>query len=147
MKYANVWKRFVASLLDGVILLIVSLVLNFALGVVLGGAEAAGGDEAAVTAAASLVALVGTVLNTVLGWLYYAIQESSPKQATIGKQAFGLVVTDLNGDKVSFVKASIRYFAKYISALILLIGYIMAFFTEKKQALHDMIAGTLILQK
>jgi len=147
MKYANVWKRFVASLLDGVILLIVSLVLNFALGVVLGGAGAAGGDEAAVTAAASLVALVGTVLNTVLGWLYYAIQESSPKQATIGKQAFGLVVTDLNGDKVSFVKASIRYFAKYISALILLIGYIMAFFTEKKQALHDMIAGTLILQK
>ncbi|NJL90703.1 MAG: RDD family protein [Coleofasciculaceae cyanobacterium SM2_1_6] len=51
------------------------------------------------------------------------------------------------GRPISFVKASIRHFSKILSALILMIGYIMAFFTEKKQALHDMIAGTLVLQK
>jgi uncharacterized RDD family membrane protein YckC len=66
---------------------------------------------------------------------------------TIGKQALKIVVTDLEGKRIDFVKATIRYFSKIISSLILLIGYIMAAFTEKKQALHDIIAGTLVLEK
>jgi uncharacterized RDD family membrane protein YckC len=139
MNYANVWKRFVASLIDGIVLYILQAGVGFVIGLVIGGAAGEEGAGAAI--------LVATVAGIVIGWLYYAFQESSPKQATIGKQAMGLVVTDINGEKISFVKASIRHFSKFLSSIILMIGYIMAFFTEKKQGLHDMIAGTLVLQK
>lgn len=137
MKYAGIGKRFLAAFIDGIILSIVGTIVNLIIAAVLGGGE---DGAVAVQAAGSLVGLL-------IGWAYYAIQESSPKQATIGKQAMGLVVTDIEGRPISFVKASIRHFSKILSALILMIGYIMAFFTERKQALHDMIAGTLVLQK
>lgn len=139
MNYANVGKRFLAFFIDGVIVYILNILVGIAIGLAIGGAA---GEEGAGTAA-GLAGAAGLIIN----WLYSAFQESSPKQATIGKQAMGLVVTDMNGERVSFAKATIRHFAKILSALILLIGYIMAFFTEKKQGLHDMIAGTLVLQK
>lgn len=75
------------------------------------------------------------------------MQESSPKQATLGKQALGIYVTDLDGNQITFLKATLRYFAKILSTLILFIGYIMVAFTEKRQGLHDMIAGTLVLKR
>jgi len=87
------------------------------------------------------------LIRTVLNWLYYALLESSAWQATLGKKALGLEVTDLEGRRISFGRATGRFFAKMISALILWIGFIMAGFTEKKQALHDMIAGTLVIRK
>jgi uncharacterized RDD family membrane protein YckC len=83
----------------------------------------------------------------ILNWLYYAIFESSSWQATLGKKALGLEVTDLAGNRISFGRATGRFFAKIISTLILFIGYIMAGFTEKKQALHDILAGTLVIRK
>jgi len=70
---------------------------------------------------------------------------SSGWQATVGKRALGMVVTGLDGRRISFARATGRHFAKYISALILFIGFIMAAFTAKKQALHDMIAETLVI--
>ena len=73
--------------------------------------------------------------------------ESSVNQGTIGKMALNLKVTDLNGERISFGRATGRFFAKYISSITLLIGYIMAAFTERKQALHDMIAGTYVIKK
>ncbi|SRR6266851_3543753 len=76
--------------------------------------------------------------------IYEAVMESSPRQATLGKMAFGLTVTDVNGNRISFARATGRHFAKYISSLIFLVGYIIAGFTARKQALHDMIAGTLV---
>jgi uncharacterized RDD family membrane protein YckC len=82
-----------------------------------------------------------------LNRLYYALLESSTWQGTLGKRALGLEVTDLEGRRISFGRATGRFFAKIISALILWIGFIMAGFTEKKQALHDMIAGTLVIRK
>jgi uncharacterized RDD family membrane protein YckC len=72
--------------------------------------------------------------------------ESSSRQATVGKMTLGLKVTDLAGRRISFARASGRYFAKYVSSMTLLIGYIMAGFTERKQALHDIIAGTLVIR-
>jgi uncharacterized RDD family membrane protein YckC len=82
------------------------------------------------------------------GWLYHALLESSEWQATAGKKALGLAVTDLSGDKISFGRASGRYFGKMISNMIPLgVGFILAGVTEKKQALHDMIAGCLVLRK
>ncbi len=83
----------------------------------------------------------------VLWWLYFAIMESSAWQATLGKKALGLYVTDYDGRKISFARATGRHFAKILSTLILFIGYMMAGFTARKQALHDMIAGCLVLKK
>jgi uncharacterized RDD family membrane protein YckC len=88
------------------------------------------------------------VVVLVLSWLYFAGMESSEHQGTLGKMALGLVVTDMNGLRISFARASGRFFAKIITGLVpLYIGYIMAGFTEKKQALHDMIASCLVLRK
>ena len=81
-------------------------------------------------------------------WLYFALMESSARQATIGKIALGLYVTDLQGRRLSFGRATGRFFAKIITGLVpFFIGYIMAGFTARKQALHDMIAGCLVLKR
>jgi uncharacterized RDD family membrane protein YckC len=79
-------------------------------------------------------------------WLYFATFESSPWQATPGKKVLGLRVTDLEGRRISFIRASLRHFGKLISSLLLGIGFVFAGFTEKKQALHDMLAGCLVLR-
>ncbi len=78
-------------------------------------------------------------------WLYYALQESSPCQATFGKRILGLRVADMDGQQIGFVRASARFFGKILSGLICSIGYMMAGFTEKKQGLHDIIAGTFVV--
>jgi uncharacterized RDD family membrane protein YckC len=72
--------------------------------------------------------------------------ESSSRQATVGKIALGIEVTDLEGNRLSFGRALGRNLAKIISALILYIGFIMAAFTKRKQALHDMIASALVVK-
>ncbi len=79
-------------------------------------------------------------------WLYYAMMESGPHQATVGKRAMGLIVTDADGYPINFGRATGRFFAKALSGMTLAIGYIMADFTPKKQALHDMVANTLVLR-
>jgi uncharacterized RDD family membrane protein YckC len=87
------------------------------------------------------------VVIAAAGWLYFALMESSSKQGTLGKMALSIVVTDVNGNRITFGRATGRYFGKILSGLILYIGYIMVAFTEKKQGLHDMIAGTLVVNK
>lgn len=97
-----------------------------------------------------IIALVflATTVSLVVTWLYHALMESSEWQATVGKKLLGLVVTDLAGRRVSFGRSTGRHFAKIITNMVpLLIGYFMAAFTEKKQALHDMIAGCLVLRR
>ena len=78
-------------------------------------------------------------------WLYEAFMLSSAKQATLGKMAVGIKVTDDKGGRLSFGRATGRHFAKWLSGFFFLIGYIIAAFTEKKQALHDLIASTLVV--
>jgi len=87
------------------------------------------------------------IVKALLHWAYYSLLESSTWQATLGKKALGLEVTDLMGARVSFGRATARWAARYISVMTLGIGYVMAGFTERKQALHDMIAGTLVIRK
>jgi uncharacterized RDD family membrane protein YckC len=79
--------------------------------------------------------------------LYYSLMESSPWQATLGKRALGLQVTDLHGNRISFGRATGRYFAKIVSGLTLSIGYLMAGFTRRKQALHDIISECLVIRR
>jgi uncharacterized RDD family membrane protein YckC len=85
------------------------------------------------------------VFAALFGWLYKAAMESSKFQATLGKMALSLRVVDLQGNRISFVRATGRYFAKFIS-VIFFVGYIMAGFTQRKQALHDLIAKTYVLR-
>ncbi|HUA01304.1 MAG TPA: RDD family protein [Candidatus Aquilonibacter sp.] len=80
-------------------------------------------------------------------WVYFASFESSSWQATPGKKIMGLVVTDLQGRRITFARASGRFFGKLLSQFLLFFGYLMAAFTARKQALHDLLAGTLVLRK
>ncbi len=129
--YAGFWRRLVAFLIDYVITAVPSWIGITILSVAMG----------------ETGYLFGCVLGTIGCWLYYALFESSSKQATLGKLALGIKVTDLNGLRASFAKATGRHFAKILSGLILGIGYIMAGFTTKKQALHDQVAGCLVVQQ
>jgi uncharacterized RDD family membrane protein YckC len=83
----------------------------------------------------------------IVWWLYSTLMESSRIQATLGKMALGIIVTDENGNRINFGRATGRHFAKVLSLLMLFIGYMMAGWTKKKQAAHDMIAGTLVIMK
>jgi len=87
------------------------------------------------------------LLGLMMNWIYYAALESSVWQATIGKKVLGLTVTDLAGNRITFGRASGRFFGMLLSGFILGIGFLMAGFTERKQALHDMIAGCLVIRK
>ena len=78
--------------------------------------------------------------------LYFALLESSERGATVGKMAMGLRVVTSDGQRLSFMNATGRYFAKILSFLILCIGFIMVAFTDKKRGLHDIIAGTLVIK-
>jgi uncharacterized RDD family membrane protein YckC len=144
--YAGFWRRFVASFIDSIILSVVGCVIGAIVGLLFTLPQVATSgkvaDEYAVIAQA-----VAYLLGTVLGWLYFALMESSSMQATLGKMAIGLYVTDLNGQRISFGRATGRHFGKIVSGLILMIGYIMAGFTEKKQALHDIMASCLVTRK
>ena len=146
--YAGFWLRFVAYLLDIVAIWIVALPIYLVLGAALGlsmSSIARNPDAMAVSSALGGILLFeGCVLIGV--WLYYAFLESSAWQGTLGKKVLGLRVTDLDGNRISFGRASGRFFAKLVSNFTMMIGYIMAGFTEKKQALHDMIAGCLVVK-
>jgi uncharacterized RDD family membrane protein YckC len=149
--YAGFWLRFVAIIIDGLLLYFVSMILflPFAASTGLGMRGMMTGrppdPQAIFPMIHALLRLA--LLRTVLHWLYYSLLESSAWQGTLGKKALGLEVTDLDGNRISFGRATGRFFAKIISAIILGIGYIMAGFTEKKQALHDILAGTLVIRK
>lgn len=154
--YAGFWLRLVAIIIDGIIIgvaqsfLIIPLLAAVGLGFATGAENMDLSDpEQAAGLIASIGAMIGTywLLAMCIQILYFSFMESSKFQATIGKMALGLIVTDLNGGKLDFTKAFIRNICKIISNVTLLIGYIMAGFTEKKQALHDMIASTLVVKK
>ena len=153
--YAGFWLRLVALIIDGIIIGIAQSFIIVPIMAVMGINLASGiqnGDMSeaeAISMVASLMATMGTtiLISYTIGILYFTLMESSKLQATAGKLALGLIVTDLNGSKLDFTKALIRNLCKIISSMILYIGYIIAAFTEKKQALHDIIAGTLVLKK
>lgn len=155
-EYAGFWLRFVAYIIDYIIIWVVqafvAIPILAAVGITfvqnansmesMSESDMVGMIMGAV-AAASATAL----LTTILVVLYFTLMESSKYQATVGKLALGLIVTDEGGGKLDFVKALIRNLCKIISSMILMIGYIMVGFTEKKQGLHDIIAKTLVVKK
>jgi len=145
--YGGFWIRVVAAIIDGILVRLV--VHPFAAMFGIAGLTASGlGFGFGHGLMALPLMIVGTGMLAVLtagaAWLYEALMLSSSYQATLGKMIFGMKVTDLHGNRLSFAHATGRHFAKWISSLTLCIGYIMVGFTERKQGLHDMIAGTLV---
>ncbi len=142
MYYAGFFKRFAAYLIDGLI-----LAIPFGLIMALFGPDASDieqMDPEDMRGLWSSMASIYVVLGA-LYFAYFAYFESSDKQATPGKSVMKLKVTNLNGDRISFMNALGRNAGKIVSAMIFYIGFIMAAFTQKKQALHDIMASTLIL--
>ncbi|HEY9729657.1 MAG TPA: RDD family protein [Chroococcales cyanobacterium] len=142
--YAGFWLRLIASWIDGVILSIPWLVTVFACMWLFYDPSR---DEEANPIFYGIAFLVANFVFFLPSWLYYAIMESSPTRATVGKMVLGIVVTNLEGNKISFSQATGRHFAKIISVIMLYRGYLMAAFTDKKQALHDIMAGCLVVKK
>jgi uncharacterized RDD family membrane protein YckC len=122
-EYSNFWIRFVAYIIDAILV-----------GFLTGALARFGGASGA----------IGSIFIT---GVYYVIMETSDYQGTLGKMAMGLKVTDLEGNKLTYQKSIFRFLATFLSKITILIGYIIAAFTEKKQALHDIIAGTLVIKK
>ena len=153
-RYAGFWLRFLALIIDGFVVGIPLWILQSILFAVMGINALAilsrlGPNPDPGQAIAAFSGLIGILvilwpIEICAHWLYSALMESSVKQATVGKMVLSLRVTDLNGQRISFGRASGRFFAKWISTLTLCIGYVIAGFTERKQALHDFIAGTLV---
>jgi len=149
LSYAGFWKRFVAYVIDGCITSFASLFFLIPLFIVVGiGSVNDELDDPSVGFLAIIFGMYFMIVTVlfVLQWLYFAIMEST-RGATFGKMALGIRVTDMNGNPITFGRASGRYFAKIISSLTFGIGYIIAGFSQQKQALHDMIAGCLIINK
>jgi uncharacterized RDD family membrane protein YckC len=143
--YAGFWRRCLALLIDLVIVLLGCLVIGFLIAVLLAIALLSTGGSA--PGSDLTVSLVALLILFVLTWLYFAGLESSAWQATVGKRATRLLVTDRMGQRLSFGRATGRFYAKALSVLPLLIGYLVAAFTPRKQALHDLIAGTLVVKR
>jgi uncharacterized RDD family membrane protein YckC len=137
MRYAGFWLRFVAWIIDSAILGALPLIVGLIIAPIFFTTSNA---VATLGVVIFIVPVVGTT-----GWLYYALMESSSSQATLGKQALGLRVTGVDGKPVSFGRGSGRFFGKILSS-ILLLGYLMAAFTAKKQALHDKMAGCVVIR-
>ncbi len=135
LRFANFWLRLIALLIDSFLTSVPAALALLALGIPLV-------PDALDYESRMKMNLIGIAI----GWVYYAGFESSAFQATPGKQAMGIFVTDTDGYRISFTRATGRYFGKLLSGLLLLLGYIMAAFTKKRQALHDIMAHTLVLK-
>jgi len=131
--YAGFWLRLAAYLIDLMLLAVVQSVLAAAVIFM---------DPGDLRAFLNI-----TPVGYALTWAYFALFESSPLRGTIGKHAVGIYVSDADGDPISFRRASARFWLKTLSSLVLMIGWIMAAFTPRKQALHDILARTLVLRK
>lgn len=141
--YGGFWWRVLAYVIDGIVLNVIMAVWGAVVGVSMFPMAMTGSDFAEPNISGAMLALTW-VFSFLLNWLYFALMEASKLQATLGKLVIGLVVTDQHGDRISFLRATGRYFAKIISGLILFIGFIMVAVTQRKQGLHDILASTLV---
>jgi uncharacterized RDD family membrane protein YckC len=161
--YAGFGHRLVAYMIDGIITGIIYTAVLTPILTVLGLQIASDVQDASSMntmteeeATSAIVGLAGSIIGMVMmaviavyaiQILYYSIMESSRYQASLGKMAMGIKVVDLDGNRISFRTALLRAIGKILSQSIMWIGFIMAAFTDRKQGLHDIIAGTLVVKK
>jgi len=145
MRYAGFWRRFLASIIDNIILFIVSGIIGIIISIMTDFLLTYLGRSPQNIQIVSTI--LGFINGIIINWLYSTIFESSYLQATPGKMAIGIIVSDYDGEQISFARANARHWGKIISSVILMAGFIMAAFTNKKQALHDIMAGCLVIKK
>lgn len=141
------WIRFVAYMIDGLIMLVPAVILvGIFVGLVILTDEPV--DDESLAAPLVIAAVLLVIALIVINWLYEALMTSSARRATLGKMALGLRIVRFDGAQLSFGRATARHFAKFIvtPAVPLFIGYIMAAFTNRKRALHDILADTLVIK-
>ena len=119
--YAGFWQRFLAGIIDLIILIVIEIILIF-------------------------IPIIGWILSLFVTWLYFAIQHSSTKQAKFGMRALDIKITDENHDKIGFWRATGNFYLTVISALIIFIGFLMIAFTSRKQGFHNLISRTLCIK-
>ncbi len=139
VEYAGFWLRVVAIMLDVIFMVFIIIFLFRFIDIIdiIGIIDSVG---------SSSYFFYFIMVRIVAVWFYFAFMESSQYQATFGKLIVGLKVTDMHGRRISFGRATGRYFAKILSYLILYVGFFMAGFTEKKQGLHDIVAECLVVR-
>jgi uncharacterized RDD family membrane protein YckC len=135
-EYSTFLQRVAASLIDTVVLFVISSVIGFVVGFF---SYAIFGPDASI--------LIGYLLGLVIGWLFYAAFESSEYMATPGKMALSIQVRDENFQRLSFGRATGRHFARFLSSIPLCIGYLFPLWTQRRQALHDIVAKTVVVNK
>jgi uncharacterized RDD family membrane protein YckC len=134
-QYGGFWARFVALVLDNAIVFFIMLAALLPMGIVV-----------ATVGMESMTDVVAWLIVTFVPFLYWPVLESSRWQATLGKRIMGLEVTDLDGNRLGFLRALLRSLAKIVSGIPFGIGFLIAAFTARKQALHDIIVKTLVVR-
>jgi uncharacterized RDD family membrane protein YckC len=140
-RYAGFWIRLVGWLIDSLVVFVGLSAVSIAFGVL----EATLSSRAGTQSANVAFGPVFDLLAILGAWLYFSLLQSSRWQASLGMMALGLSVIGQDGRRISFARASGRYFASLISGLFCYLGYLLIAFTGRKQALHDLIAGTLVV--
>ena len=162
MNYANPWKRLGAYVIDSLILsaalqvifsAIMPLYMSLNAGLLKEFTEAAEKTdgpsmELLMQMFYSFLPFIiaATILTLIAYWLYFALMESSANQATLGKKVFNIIVTDEQGQRIDFKKASIRFAIKYLCSFIFLL-FLPIFFTQKKQTIHDLSVHTIVIDR
>lgn len=139
--YAGFWARVGARLIDSIVVGGAMLAAMVVMALAGGGLDQMMNPAGQPTGSGAMLAMLVYLVGP---WLYFALMESSSWQATLGKRAIGARVTDLNGQRISFAHATGRYFATALCYITLYIGFLMAAFTARKQALHDMATNTVV---
>jgi len=151
---AGFWRRLAASLIDLIIIGLISGIAVAYLGLGEGWRmimmiihrQTVVSDEGVTTAGLIPMPVASFILVVfiLIPWIYFAALESSRNQATLGKMACRVLVSDLHGKPLTFARATLRHFSKYISALLMLTGFLCIGYTKYHQGLHDVIAATLV---
>ncbi len=134
--YGGFWRRFMAVLLDTLALFFPAATVRVLLGL----------DAFGMFDGDASLSYMATAFDLLINWLYAAILIASPLRGTLGMIVMDLHVTDLKGDRISFSRATWRFFAQFLSLLTLGIGYVMQLFTARRQTLHDMVSGTVVVR-
>ena len=137
LAYGGFWRRLAGWLVDQVLLFFPSAIVR----VLLGMEPIAWHDPLDGRLAVSVS------VDIVLEWMYSALLVSSAARGTLGQQLMDLQVTDGNGARVSFARASARYFATLLTLLTCGVGYLFQLFTSRRQTLHDWVSGTLVVRR
>ncbi|TLX16009.1 RDD family protein [Rhizobium sp. MHM7A] len=136
IEYASFLRRVGASLIDTIVLVLITIVVSFVFGIFSYFLFGPGASD-----------VVGFFLGLVVGWMFYALFESSELMATPGKLALGIQVQDEDFQRLTFGRATGRHFAKIFSNATLGIGYLFPLWTERRQTLHDIVAKTVVIKK